>query len=54
MHKMITIKSKGFGDYLQLAGGLAGAAASGMSMFDSLKIDNPGQPRTETHYGPAF
>lgn len=34
-------KTKGFGDYLQLAGGLAGAAASGISMFDSLKIDNP-------------
>ena len=50
-------KSKGVGDYLQLAGGLAGAAASGMSMFDSLKINDPGQvtkPRTETHYGPAF
>ena len=47
-------KSKGFGDYLQLAGGLAGAASSGMSMFDSLKINNPiPKPRTETHYGPA-
>tara|TARA_X000001382_G_C3121557_1_gene163322 strand:+ start:84 stop:821 length:738 start_codon:yes stop_codon:yes gene_type:complete len=54
-------KSKGFGDYLQLAGGLAGAAASGMSMFDKLKIRDPKtlkpktiKPRTETHYGPAF
>ena len=37
-------KSKGFGDYLQLAGGLAGAASSGMDMFNSLKIKNPGAP----------
>lgn len=37
-------KSKGFGDYLQLAGGLAGAAMSGMDMFDKLKINNPGRP----------
>lgn len=52
-------KSKGFGDYLQLAGGLAGSALSGMEMYDKLKINNPGrtnrtEQRTETHYGPAF
>ena len=60
-------KSKGFGDYLQLAGGLAGSALSGMEMFDKLKIRDPGKAnrtevdisptstqRTETHYGPAF
>ena len=39
-----TYKNKGFGDYLQLAGGLAGAAMSGMDMFDKLKINNPGRP----------
>lgn len=37
-------KSKGVGDYLKLAGGLAGAAVSGMGMFDKLKINNPGKP----------
>ena len=37
-------KTKGFGDYLQLAGGLAGAAKSGMDMFDKLKIKNHGKP----------
>ena len=53
-YKQRAYKSKGFGDFLQLAGGLAGAAASGISMFDSLKINNPiPKPRTETHYGPA-
>jgi|14_taG_2_1085336.scaffolds.fasta_scaffold15551_2 hypothetical protein len=37
-------KSKGFGDYLQLAGGLAAAASSGMDGFSKLKINNPGRP----------
>ena len=37
-------KSKGVGDYLKLAGGLAGAAASGIGAFNSLKIGNPGAP----------
>ena len=36
-------KSKGIGDYLQLAGGLAGAASSGIDFFDSLKIGDPGK-----------
>ncbi len=37
-------RNKGFGDYLQLAGGLAGAGLSGMEMFDKLKINDPGRP----------
>ncbi len=34
-------RNKGFGDYLQLAGGLAGAGLSGMEMYEKLKINNP-------------
>lgn len=40
----LAYQNKGFGDYLQLAGGLANSAVAGLDMYDQLKINNPGRP----------